>query len=85
MTHTAQLLQFSDVGASAPPGATVAWARQVRDKTHRLGTRIAAALNACAVSLGQAALYEELFKLSDAELHRRGLSRGDLHRWVAES
>jgi hypothetical protein len=79
MSHTAQLLQFSNVGASAPPGATV------RDKTHRLGTRIAAALNACAVSLGQAALYEELFKLSDAELHRRGLSRGDLNRWVAES
>ena len=79
MSHTAQLLQFSNVGASSPPGATV------RDKTHRLGTRIAAALNACAVSFGQAALYEELFKLSDAELHRRGLSRGDLHRCVAES
>jgi hypothetical protein len=85
MTQTAQLLEFSGVGASAPPGATVTWARQVRDKTHRLGTRIASALNACAVCFGQAALYEELFKLSDAELRRHGLSRGDLHRWVAES
>jgi hypothetical protein len=85
MTHTVQLLQCSDVGASASPRATVAWARQVRDKAHRLGTRIAASLDAYAASLGDAALYQELSKLSDAELHRRGLSRGDLHRSVAGS
>jgi hypothetical protein len=45
--------------------------------------RIAASFNAHAASLGQAFLYEELSKLSDVELNRRGLSRGDLHRWVA--
>ena len=30
-----------------------------------------------------AAIYEQLYRLSDAELHRRGLSRADLARAVA--
>jgi hypothetical protein len=83
MTHSAQLSQYSDVGASASPSAAVAWTRRLRAGTQRLASRIAASFNARAVSLGQAVLYEELSKLSDAELSRRGLSRGDLHRWVA--
>ena len=85
MTHTAQLLQYPDVAAPASPRATVSWARQVRNKAHHLGTRIAAALDTYAASLADAALYEELSKLSDAELYRRGLSRGDLHRSVTGS
>jgi hypothetical protein len=32
-----------------------------------------------------AVLYAELFKLSDAGLRRRGLSRGDLHRWTRDA
>jgi hypothetical protein len=55
----------------------------VRDKVHHLGTRVAATLNAWAVARADAALYEALFKLSDAELHRLGLSRADLYRSVA--
>ena len=83
MTHTAQLLQYSDAGASASPNAAVSGTRRLRARAQRLATRIAASFNARAAFLGQAVLYEQLSKLSDAELNRRGLSRGDLHRWVA--
>jgi hypothetical protein len=31
-----------------------------------------------------AALYDELYKVSDAELERRGIARGELHRHLAE-
>lgn len=82
MNQTVQLLQYPDVAAPASPRATVSLVRKVRNKAHHLGTRFAAALDAYAASLGEATLYEELSKLSDAELHRRGLSRGDLHSSV---
>jgi hypothetical protein len=32
-----------------------------------------------------AALYQELSKLSDVELERRGIARGDLHRHLSEN
>src|SRR5262245_54795647 len=35
-------------------------------------------------SLAAAALYHDLSRLSDAELARRGLARGDIHRIVSE-
>jgi hypothetical protein len=40
-------------------------------------------LEARAARIGRAALYEQLSKLSDAELERRGFARGELHRCVA--
>ena len=82
MTHTVQLLQYPDVAAPTTPRETVSWARQVRDKAHDLGTRVAATLNAWAVARADAALYEALSKMSDAELRNRGLSRGELYRSV---
>ena len=42
-------------------------------------------LNACADYYAAAAMYEYLSKLSDAELHRRGLSRDTLTRDVFQS
>ena len=42
-------------------------------------------LNACADYYAAAAIYEQLSKLSDAELYRRGLSRDTLSREVFRS
>jgi hypothetical protein len=42
-------------------------------------------LNACADYYAAAAIYEQLSKLSDAELHRRGLSRDTLVRDAFQS
>jgi hypothetical protein len=43
---------------------------------------MAGALAATVEVFVAAARYEKLFKLSDAELERRGIARGDLHRHV---
>jgi hypothetical protein len=40
-------------------------------------------LEARAARIGRAALYQELSKMSDAELARRGFPRGELHRCVS--
>jgi uncharacterized protein YjiS (DUF1127 family) len=82
MTQTVQLLQYPDAAAPASPRASAAWASQVRAKAHRLGARIVAALNAWAVARADAALYEALSKMSDAQLRNLGLSRGELYRSV---
>ena len=47
--------------------------------------RIAEALTVYAEAWGAALLYEELSKLSDAELKRLGMPRGELHRHVLVS
>jgi hypothetical protein len=39
-------------------------------------------MEAWAASAAEAALYGELSRLSDAELERRGIPRGDLHRFI---
>jgi hypothetical protein len=46
------------------------------------GQRLAAYASACADYWSAATAYEDLRRLSDAELHRRGLSRGSLGRDV---
>jgi hypothetical protein len=50
----------------------------------RLAGRISDWYRACADYYAAAALYEQLSRLSDAELHRRGLDRGALAREVCE-
>jgi hypothetical protein len=53
---------------------------EARAKAKRLGRGIVEALANCANAWAAANMYEELSRLSDAELARRGVSRGDLHR-----
>jgi hypothetical protein len=66
--------------------ATTGWAfRQVRDQARRLGAHIVGFIDARADAYAAAALYAELSRLSDAELKRRGIPRGDLHRRVFEA
>jgi hypothetical protein len=46
----------------------------------RTGVRIVQYLAQCRETYAAAVLYQELSKLSDAELGRRGIGRCDLHR-----
>jgi hypothetical protein len=58
---------------------------QVRDTGKKFWTRILEALTAWRERRAAAVLYAELSKLSNAELDRRGMARGDLHRQVSET
>jgi hypothetical protein len=60
-------------------GCTLASAR---DQIGRLSARIVELIDARADAYAAAALYEKLSKLSNAELERRGIPRGELHRRV---
>ncbi len=65
--------------AEAPIGRAMS---QVVDKAKHMGARLVEVLAACSASWEAAALYENLSRLSDAELERRGIPRGELHRCV---
>ena len=57
---------------------------QVLDQAKRVWARIADILTVNAKVRGAAVLYEELSKLSDAELERRGIPRADLRQYIFE-
>jgi hypothetical protein len=66
--------------------APIGWAfRPVLDQVKRVWARIADILTVNAKVRGAAVLYEELSKLSDAELERRGIRRADLPRYIFET
>jgi hypothetical protein len=46
------------------------------------GLRLRTWVQACSAAAEEAAIYQQLYRLSDAELERRGIPRGDLHRTV---
>jgi hypothetical protein len=56
-----------------------------RDQIRWLGARILDVVRACGAGYAAAAEYEELSKLSKAELERRGIPRGDLPQHVFEA
>jgi hypothetical protein len=67
-------------------GTSIGWAlAPARDQVKRLGARIVAFIDARADAYAAAALYEKLSKLSNAELERRGIPRGELHRCIFET
>jgi hypothetical protein len=59
----------------------LSWALS-HDEPRRLGARILDALRACGAGYAAAAEYEELSKLSKAELERRGIPGGDLPQHI---
>jgi hypothetical protein len=66
-----------------PAGPAVGWAiREVRVRAGLVLSRLVATIDAWARLRGATALYEELCKLSDAELERRGLPRVELYHRV---
>jgi len=72
--------------ASPHPAETLTgWAiDHVRPGVARLAGRIVEILAVHADAWAAAALYENLSKLSDAELERRGIPRGELHHRIFE-
>jgi hypothetical protein len=65
-----------------PIGWALSWSH---DEARRFGARIIRFIDACAHAYSAAALYEELSRLSNAELERRGIPRAELHRCVFEA
>src|SRR5262245_48451998 len=66
--------------------APIGWAiGQVVDRAKQLGALLFEVSDAYADSCATAALYQELSRLSDAELERRGIPRSELHRFVFET
>jgi hypothetical protein len=55
------------------------------DCLRSIGRRLSAWINTCSDYSAAAATYEQLRRLSNAELHRRGLSRDTLARDVCRS
>jgi hypothetical protein len=71
--------------SSAEP-FTLSWpVYRLRKKAHRLAVRLAAFATYCADSYSARVQYEDLAKLSDVALERRGIARGDMHRHAAEA
>jgi hypothetical protein len=71
MTTNHQLSANNALAARGPPAPVSVWLKS-------LGLRIVAWADYCADCWTAAAMYEQLSRLSDAELARRGLSRGTL-------
>lgn len=68
-----------------PADASTGWLiRRAVGKAKHLGASLAAIFRACADAWDAASLYEDLSRLSDAELDRRGIPRGELNRCVFE-
>jgi len=65
---------------SSPGLVVIGRASSRHGRYRRLRARVAAWLRTCADYYEAAALYEELVRLSDAELARRGLDRASLAR-----
>jgi len=65
--------------AGNPIGWALSWSQ---GEARRLSAQI---IDACADAYSAAALYEELSRLSNAELERRGIPRAELHRCVFET
>jgi len=70
-----------------PAGAAQDNASPLRlsDFSSSLGTRIAGWITTAADYYTAATVYEQLSRLSDAELQRRGLSRANLARDICEA
>jgi len=55
---------------------------EARIQAKRFSASIREVVDAWADAAAAAALYEQLSRLSDAELERRGIPRGELNRWI---
>jgi len=71
----------SAVSYSNSRAATVSTA-PLRASIRLVGLRLRTWIEAYAAAGAEAALYQQLSRLSDAELERRGIPRGELHRCV---
>jgi hypothetical protein len=64
---------------------SIGWcAKQTRSAVRALWAKLCEAFDACRQWTAAEDLYTQLSRLSDAELERRGIARGDLGRLVSE-
>ena len=70
---------------SLPQPVVIGRASARHGRYRRLRARVADWIRICADYYEAAAIYEELSKLSDAELARRGLDRPDLARDILQA
>ena len=61
------------------------WLASLATHLGALGKHLTAWIDTCASYYAAATLYEELARLSDAELNRRGLTRATLARDIAQA
>jgi hypothetical protein len=73
--------QISGIDAETPSETAASPSRSIKSLARFLITWV----NACADYYAAASMYEQLSKLSNAELRRRGLSRDTLARDVCQS
>jgi hypothetical protein len=67
-------------------GTSIGWTLdRARHYAGQLGARVVEFIDARADAYAAACLYEELSKLSNAELERRGIPRGELHQCIFET
>jgi transglutaminase-like putative cysteine protease len=66
----------------ARKAGTVGWFPARAESNRSAGLRVKNWVEACAGAAEEAALYQQLSRLSDAELERRGIPRGELHRCI---
>jgi hypothetical protein len=71
------MVSSPESSALRPPAGLLGWIRLA-------GRRLGDWIEARAVRAAEAALYQQLSGLSAAELERRGIPRGELHRCVSE-
>jgi len=72
--------------SSQVAGNSIGWTfGHAREHAKRFGARIVELIEARADAYAAAALYEELSRLSKTELERRGILRGELHRFIFET
>ena len=72
---------ISDIDAEAPSETAASLSSSIKSLARRVKTWA----DTCADYYAAAAMYDQLRGLSDAELHRRGLSRDTLARDVCQS
>jgi hypothetical protein len=79
-------MQAHSIRANSSLPISLAWpVDRLQRKAHRLAVRLVGFLNFCADAYSAHVQYEELSKLSDVALERRGFARGDLHRHAADA
>jgi len=80
-----QLVMHTSSVAATPAVPIRSLIYRLHRRARWLAVRLVKFLIYCADRYSAAVQYEELAKLSDAQLERRGIARGDLHRHVADA
>jgi hypothetical protein len=82
MAYLSQIPRADNMSQVAPFAARSAYGLPLAARLMSIAMRVRDYIETMIEHYAAAAIYEQLYRLSDAELHRRGLSRVDLARDV---